>query len=199
MTQSLFLFLHPTFIDTNTPVCLRSLFQPLLFLVLLSQGQDLPRQSMWVPSELGTCSFSPQGQSPWPLALGGKVLTAVSLRSHTGPHQTVAGTQQLDHPQSRPMFRGKGLLRQGRNIKPPYGLPAESPGRQRPSRKGKKQPKQLNKCTGGSWQTEEATHRANFRLRVMCSAPSRAQALLAPGWEDTHAHTSLGQTPRWQC
>lgn len=100
--------------------------------------------------------------------------TPVSLRNHTRPHQAVAGTQQFGHPQhrldSRPMSRDKGLLRQGRNTtKCLYGLPAESPGRQRLSRKGKKQPKQSNKYTGGSWQTEEATRRASFRLSHVLS------------------------------
>lgn len=196
MTQTLFLLLRQPCIDTNTPVCLTSLFHPLLSLVLLSQGQDLPQQGMWVPTEVGTVckhwQFCPQGQSLWPLALGGKVLTAVSLRNPFGPHQAVAGTQQLSHPQHRPDPGpcSGAKARSGRE-----GIESVSMGclhkvlvdRDAVGRE-KKQPKQLHKYTGGSWQTE-ATRRASFRLRVMRSAPSRARALLAPGWEDTH--TSL--------
>lgn len=91
------------------------------------------------------------------------------------------------------MFRGKGLLRQGRNTsKCLYGLPAESPGRQRPSRKGENQPKELNKYTGGSWQTEEATHRGSFRLSHVLSTQQGS------GWAGSrlggHTHTHITVT-----
>lgn len=44
------------------------------------------------------------GLCPWPLALGGEVLTALCppLRNHAGPHHAVPGTRQLCRPQRTP-------------------------------------------------------------------------------------------------
>lgn len=90
-----------------------------------------------------------QGLTPWLQAHGSAAIPSADLT----------------HARS---WGAKGELREGMPGERLCGLPAESPGRQRPSGKGKKQPKQLNKYTGGSWQTEKATCGASFRLRVMC-------------------------------
>lgn len=104
MTESLFLLLHPTFIDTNTPVC--KLISSLVISGFALGARTFPSKACGFPHSwaqcASACSCCPQGQSLWPLAVRGKVLTAVSLRNHTGPHQAVAATQQLGHPQHKP-------------------------------------------------------------------------------------------------
>lgn len=100
----------------------------------------------------------------------------------------VQAIQQLSHSQHRPDPGAKACSgTEGIPGKCLYGLPAESSGRQRPSRKGRKQPKQLNKYTGGSWQTE-ATRRASFRLSHVLSPQQGSSTAGSRLGGHTHTH-----------
>lgn len=151
---------------------------------------------MWVPTELGTVCKCSKLLSPGTVSVASGIRRqgANSCVSPKEPHWTSPGSySSLAIPSTDPIqahVQGQRLPQAEEEDQGSVSLGClhKVLVRQRPSRKGKNQPKQLNKYTGGSWQTEEATRRASFRLRVMCSAPSRAQALLQAGRTHTHTH-----------
>lgn len=182
-TQSLFLFPHPVLIPTTHKFSLLDklvsslvtagfaisgpALSPARYMGCYRAGHSLQVLAIALPRD-GLC--------PWPLAFGGEVLTALcpALKNHAEPHHVVPGTQQLCYTQRTPdsgtHSGGKGLAQAGKACQESVsiGCLQKALVDRDPVGREKIQPKQLNKYTGGSWQTEKATCRASFRLRVMC-------------------------------
>lgn len=126
-TQSLFLLPHPTFIATTHKFSLLDKLVSSLITAGFAISGPALSSARYVGShgaghglQVLAVALPRDGLCPWPLPLGGEVLTALcpALRNHAGPHRAVPGTQQLCHPQRTTdpgaHSGGKGLAEAGK-------------------------------------------------------------------------------------